>query len=151
MFYHLVLILIFFSSVSDNIFLPGLDIYYWMSRLVYLHECFVYFSGNKHNADYTRALLRIEILSLGLLLCQRFANLWLQLLRSRFFFFLVTMARFSFSPLDPLLQTGVNQYLHANSLQHQPFLVETLLLVASLAPYLYPSYLDKDAISSSAH
>lgn len=71
---------------------------------------------------YKGAPLTIEILSFDLLLCQRLANLWLHLLRSGVFFscFPVTLARFSFSPLDSILQTGHNQYLHAISLQHQP-------------------------------
>lgn len=86
--------------------------------LVNLHQVFVNSSGNKQNADYTRALPgQQKYYSLAPLLLQRFAN------RSFFSLSLEKPARFSSVELFPFiyffLQIRVHQDLLGNFLQHQ--------------------------------
>lgn len=99
-----------FAPVSSNIIKRG--------RTCESSSSFVNSSGNKQNADYTRALPgQQKYYSLAPLLRQRFAN------RSFFSLSLVKPARFSsvelFSFIDIFLQIRVHQDLLANFLQHQ--------------------------------
>lgn len=112
----------FFSSVSDNFFCRDLIFTTeWVDLCIFINVLYIFLAtstmliiqgrsfNNRNTVVWPSTLSEV---SKSLV---TFAEIW-----GFFSCFPVTLARFSFSPLDSILQTGHNQYLHAISLQHQP-------------------------------
>lgn len=101
------------------------------------HQLFVPSPWSKRNDDCTRAPLKhLQNCILAPLHFPSSAHLWLRLPRSFFSIFLVTLARFSFPLLGPLLQTGVYQNLHMSMSRGVPsaFIISCVTGASSFLP-----------------